>query len=52
MDSVKKEFKASKKAIDKLKKYLEKNGQNSQSADARIQRDSHSTSTNKNVLSR
>jgi hypothetical protein len=52
MDSVKKEFKASKKAIDKLKKYLERNGQNTQSADARAQRDSNSTQTNQGVLSR
>jgi hypothetical protein len=52
MDSVKKEFKASKKAIDKLKKYLEKNGENSKSADARIQRDRNSSSTDKRILSR
>jgi hypothetical protein len=52
MDSVNKEFKASKKAVDKLKKYLERNGQNTQSADARAQRDSNSTQTNKRVLSR
>jgi hypothetical protein len=52
MDSVKKEFKASKKAVDKLKKYLERNGENTQSADARAQRDSNSTQTNKRVLSR
>ncbi len=47
-----KTFKASKKQIDKLKKYLEKNGQNTQSTDARAARDSNSSQTNQRVLSR
>jgi len=47
-----KEFKASKKAIDKLKKYLEKNGENSKPVNERVQRDSNGSSADKRVLSR
>lgn len=47
-----KTFVASKKQIDKLKKYLEKNGQNAQSSDARAGRNSNSSQTNQRVLSR
>jgi hypothetical protein len=47
-----KSFKASPKQIEKLKKYLEKNGQNAQSSDARAQRNSNSSQTNQRVLSR
>lgn len=47
-----KTFKASKKQIEKLKKYLEKNGQNAQSSDARAAGNSNSSQTNQRVLSR
>ena len=45
-------MKFSKKQIDKLKNYLEKNGKNSQPINERARDNSNTTQTDKRILSR